>query len=98
MEHGFSKLSKGPDALADSLQSIGVPGPNFMPWYTILVQLLDVFAVILGAFVPLVSLPIAAVLLVAILTVHLPYGFSSIKLLAGTSAGTQFGPPAYETN
>jgi len=31
-------------------------------------------------------------------TVHLPYGFSSIKLNAVTAAGTQFGPPGYEVN
>jgi putative oxidoreductase len=38
----------------------------------------------------------AALMLVAIFTVHLPYGFSSIKLVAVTSAGAQFGPPGYE--
>jgi len=38
----------------------------------------------------------AALLLVAIFTVHLPYGFSSIKLMAVTAAGAQFGPPGYE--
>jgi len=38
----------------------------------------------------------AAVLLVAMFTVHLPYGFSSIKLIAVTAAGPQFGPPGYE--
>jgi putative oxidoreductase len=32
------------------------------------------------------------------LTVHLPYGFSSIKLMAVTDAGAQFGPPGYECN
>jgi hypothetical protein len=37
-----------------------------------------------SAFVALASLPIAAVLLVEILTVHLQYGLSSIKLLAVT--------------
>ena len=52
----------------------------------------------LGAFVTLASLPIAVVLLVAIFTVHLPYGFSSIKLNAVTAAGAQFGPPGYEVN
>ena len=31
-------------------------------------------------------------------TVHLPYGFSSIKLVAVTAAGAQFGPPGYEAN
>ena len=39
----------------------------------------------------------AAVLLVATITVHLPYGFSSIKLQAVTAAGAQFGPPGVET-
>ena len=38
----------------------------------------------------------AAVLLVAMVTVHLPYGFSSIKLLSVTSGRAQFGPPGYE--
>ena len=37
-------------------------------------------------------------LLVAMLTVHLPYGFSSIKLLSVTAAGAQFGPPGHETD
>lgn len=50
-----------------------------------------------GAFVWAVSLPMAVVLVVAMFTVHLPYGFSSIKLVAVTAAGAQFGPPGYET-
>ena len=40
----------------------------------------------------------AAVLLVAMFTVHLPYGFSSIKLMAVTPAGAQFGPPGFEVD
>jgi putative oxidoreductase len=38
----------------------------------------------------------AAVLLVAMITVHLQYGFSSIKLIAVAAAGAKFGPPGYE--
>src|SRR5437773_8426813 len=98
MAHGFVKLSRGPDAFATILQAMGVPGPHFMAWSTILVELLGGFAVILGGFVALLSLPMAAVLLVAMFSVHLPYGFSSIKLLAVTAVGAQFGPPGYETN
>jgi putative oxidoreductase len=98
MEHGFSKLSKGPDAFAAILQAIGVPEPLFMAWSTILIELIGGFAVLLGVFIPLVSLPMAAVLLVAMFTVHLPYGFSSIKLMAVTTNGAQFGPPGYECN
>jgi putative oxidoreductase len=55
-------------------------------------------AVLLGALVPLASIPMAAVLLVAMITVHLPYGFRAIKLQAVTAAGVQFGPPGFETN
>ena len=37
-------------------------------------------------------------LLVAIFTVHLHNGFSSVKLIAVTAAGPQFGPVGYEVN
>jgi putative oxidoreductase len=96
IEHGFVKLSKGPDAFAAILQALAVPAPHFMAWVSILTELLGGLAILLGAFVSLVSLPMAALLLVAIFTVHLPYGFSSIKLMAVTAAGAQFGPPGYE--
>src|SRR5215467_8589479 len=98
MQHGFAKLSRGSDAFATILHALGVPAPHFMAVFTILIELLGGLAVILGAFVTLVSLPMAALLLVAIFTVHLPYGFSSIKLLAVTPAGAQFGPVGYECN
>lgn len=96
MEHGFAKLAKGPDTFAAILHALSVPAPHFMAWATILTELLGGLAVILGAFVALASLPMAALLLVAIFTVHLPYGFSSIKLMAVTAAGAQFGKPGYE--
>jgi putative oxidoreductase len=69
-----------------------------MAWATIVVELVGGLAVLAGAFVPVASIPMAAVLLVAMFTVHLPYGFSSIKLQAVTAAGAQFGQPGYETD
>jgi hypothetical protein len=69
-----------------------------MGWLTILLEIFGGLAVLLGELVPLVNIPTAAVLLVAIFTVHLPYGFSSIKLQAVTAAGAQFGPPGFETD
>src|SRR5258708_35665812 len=85
IEHGFAKLAKGPDAFASILQAIGVPQPNFMVWATVLVEILGGLAVILGAFVTLASLPMAAVLLVAMFTVHLPSGFIAVKIKPGTA-------------
>lgn len=96
MEHGYAKLTKGPEAFAFILHALNVPAPHLMAWLTILTELIGGFAVLLGALVPLASLPMAAVLLVAMFSVHWQYGFSSIKLMAVTPAGAKFGPPGYE--
>ena len=96
IEHGYSKLLNGPETFASILHTLGVPAPHLMAWLTILTELLGGFAVLLGAFVPLVSVPMAVVLLVAMFSVHWQYGFSSIKILAVTPAGAKFGPPGYE--
>jgi len=96
MQHGFAKLSRGPGAFVAILQAMGVPAPQLMAWSTILTELVGGLAVLLGAFVTIVSVPMMAVLLTAMVKVHLPYGFSSIKLLAVTATGAQFGPVGYE--
>ena len=98
MEHGYAKLVHGPTAFVSILQALDVPAAHVMAWVTILIELLGGFAVFVGAFVPLISVPLAGVLVVAMLSVHLPYGFSSIKLIAVTPAGAQFGPPGYEVH
>src|SRR5262249_56440463 len=89
MQHGLAKLARGPDAFPAILQALGVPAPHLLGWLTICVEIVGGLAVLLGALVPLASIPMAAVLLGAMVTVHLPYGFSSIKLLAVTAAGAQ---------
>ena len=96
--HGYAKVMNGPDHFAASLHALGVPASHAMAWMTIAVELLGGVAVLVGAWIPLVSLPLSAILLVAAITVHLPYGFSSIKLREVTAAGPQFGPPGYETD
>jgi putative oxidoreductase len=96
MEHGFAKLGRGVDGFAVILHAIGTPFPLEMAWATVLVEIFGGLAVLLGAFVALASIPMAVVLLVAIFTVHLPYGFSSIKLQAITPQGAHFGQPGYE--
>ena len=53
-------------------------------------------ALLLGAFVAWASIPTAAALLVAMVTVHLPYGFSPVKLLSFSASDDQFGPVGYE--
>ena len=98
MAHGYAKILKGPERFVDILHAIGVPAPELMRWATIIVELVGGLAILIGAFVPLFSVPMAAILFVATFTVHLPNGFSSIKLQAVTAAGAQFGQPGYETD
>jgi putative oxidoreductase len=96
--HGWAKLSRGPEAFTAILHALGVPGPHATAWLTIGVELCGGIAVLAGAFVQVASVPLIVVLLAAMFTVHLPYGFSSIKLIGVTAAGAQFGPPGYETD
>jgi putative oxidoreductase len=96
MQHGFAKLSRGPDVFAGILQHLGVPMPHIAAWLTIGTEILGGFALLLGAFVVWASIPTALVVLVAMVTVHLQYGFSSVKLVSVTDSGAQFGPVGYE--
>jgi putative oxidoreductase len=98
MEHGYAKLARGPHDFAAILHALGMPAATLLSWATVLVELFGGLAVIVGAFIPLASVPMIFVLLVAIFTVHLPNGFSSIKLQSVTAAGAHFGQPGYETD
>jgi putative oxidoreductase len=98
MAHGYAKIARGPAHFIHTLDALGVPWPEIMGWATMVIEVIGGFAVLVGALIPLVSVPLAAILLVAAVTVHLPYGFSSIKLQSVTKDGPQFGKPGYETN
>jgi putative oxidoreductase len=98
MQHGYAKLARGPDDFISVLHAMGVPAPFWMGWAIILVEITGGALVFLGALVPLATIPMAVVLLVAIFTVHLPNGFSSIKLQSFDAAGAHFGQPGYETD
>lgn len=98
MAHGYAKLSKGVDGFANILQTIGVPAPGLTAWATALVEFFGGLAILAGAFVPIVSIPLVIVMLAAMLTVHLPFGFSSVKLIEMTANGPQFGTIGYEVN
>jgi putative oxidoreductase len=98
MEHGLAKAARGLDAFPSLLHALGVPAPYMMGILTIVVEVVGGFLVLIGALVPLASVPMALVLLTATFTVHWQYGFSSIKLQAITPAGAQFGAPGFETD
>jgi putative oxidoreductase len=98
MAHGWAKLSRGPSGFAKLLAQVGAPFPEATAWVSTFVELLGGLAIFVGAFVEVVSVPLIVMMLVAIFTVHLKYGFSSINTIGLTEDGPQFGPPGYEVN
>ena len=66
-----------------------------------LLQILELFgglAILAGAFVAIVSVPLMMSMLIAMFTVHLRYGFSAINTIGLTKDGPVFGPPGYEVS
>lgn len=94
--HGWAKLSRGPESFAMVLHNLDVPLPLFLAWATTITELGGGLLVLCGAFVAAASVPLSIVLLTALFTVHLPYGFFSVKLVEVTANGTKFGPVGYE--
>src|SRR5262245_44223644 len=66
MAHGVAKLARGPEHFAAILHALGVPAPEVAAWANIGVELLGGFAVLIGAFVTLASIPMTILLLTAI--------------------------------
>ena len=96
--HGWAKLSRGPAGFAKLLEQIGAPLPEVTAWVSTLVEILGGLAILAGAFVEVVSIPLIVMMLVAMFTVHLRYGFSAINTIGLTADGPLFGPPGYEVN
>ena len=92
--HGWAKWSRGPAAFGKLLQFLGVPSPDFIAWMVTLLELIGGFALIIGAFVTIISIPLIISMLVAMFTVNVRYGFSAIKTLGLNESGPIFGPPA----
>src|SRR5258705_9080313 len=98
LAHGWAKLSRGPAGFAKLLEQIGAPLPEVTAWVSTFIEILGGLAIIAGAFVAAVSVPLIVMMLVALFTVHLRYGFSAINTIGLTADGPQFGPPGYEVN
>jgi putative oxidoreductase len=96
--HGWAKLSRGPEGFARLLEQIGAPLPMATAWVSTFTEILGGVAILGGAFVAVVSVPLIVMMLVAMFTVHLRYGFSAINTIGLTADGPQFGPPGYEVN
>jgi len=96
--HGLAKWSRGPEKFGLLLQQAGVPFPLHTAWMVTLLEVFGGFAMIIGLLVTLVSVPLVISMAVAIFTVQIRYGFSSVNTIGLTPSGPVFGPPGYEIN
>lgn len=98
MAHGWAKWSRGPEGFGKLLHQIGVPVPGFTARMVTFLELFGGLAILVGAFVAVVSIPLIISMLAALFKVHLRYGFSAINTIGLTPSGPVFGPPGYEVN
>ncbi len=98
MVHGWAKWSRGPAAFAELLKQAHVPLPLANAWLVTLLEIFGGLALLLGAFVTIVSVPLILSMLGAMFTVNIKYGFSAVNTIGLTPDGPQFGPPGYEIN
>jgi len=96
--HGWAKLSRGPAAFAELLKQAHVPLPLANAWLVTLLEIFGGLALLMGAFVAIVSVPLILSMLGAMFTVNIKYGFSAVNTIGLTAEGPKFGPPGYEIN
>ena len=96
--HGLAKLNRGPATFAMLLEHIDAPCPLLTAWMVTCVEILGGLFLISGFFVALVSVPLIISMLVALFTIHIHYGFSSVNTVGLTPSGPVFGPPGFEIN
>ena len=98
MAHGWAKISRGTAGFQKLLTQIGVPFPHINAEITPYVELFGGVAILFGVFVTIAAIPLIVTMLVAMVTIHINYGFSSINTIGLTPDGPVFGPPGYEIN
>jgi putative oxidoreductase len=98
MVHGWAKWNRGPAVFAELLKQAHVPLPLANAWLVTLLEIFGGLALLMGAFVTIVSVPLILSMLGAMFTVNIKYGFSAVNTIGLTPEGPQLGPPGYEIN
>jgi putative oxidoreductase len=98
LAHGLAKFARGPTGFGRLLHYMGVPLPGATAWVVTLLEILGGLAILLGVLVAIASIPLIASMLVAMFSLQLRYGFSSVNTVGLTPTGPVFGPPGYEIN
>jgi putative oxidoreductase len=96
--HGAAKFNRGPEQFARLLALLHVPMQLPMAWMVTSLELLGGIALLAGAFVAIASIPLIGTMVVAMVTIHVHYGFSAVNTIGLSATGPILGPPGYEIN
>ena len=96
--HGYAKISRGTGGFEQLLMQTRVPFPHINAMVVPYLELSGGLALLTGLYVSIVAVPLIITMLVAMFTVQVHYGFSSVNTIGLTPAGPKFGPPGYEIN
>ncbi|MDX1438480.1 MAG: DoxX family protein [Rubricoccaceae bacterium] len=75
MAHGITKFTGGIENTAGFFESLGIPAAGLMAPVVATVETLGGLAILTGAFVPIASILLTVVMLVAMFTFHISNGF-----------------------
>ncbi len=96
IHYGYKKLSSGPDEFAGMLTGLGVAAPTLFAWLVTIAELVGGVLLVLGLLTRLVTLPLIATLVGAVVLVKADLGMPEagidIALLAGLAALLLLGP------
>src|SRR2546425_12771944 len=71
MVHGWAKWSRGPAAFAELLKQVDVPLSLANAWLVTLLEIFGGLALLMGAFVTIISIPLILSMLGAMFTVNI---------------------------
>jgi putative oxidoreductase len=98
LAHGWAKWNRGPAKFGILLERLGLPMPALLAWVGTFTEIVGGVALLVGIAVVLAWIPLAVMMLVAMFTIHIHYGFSAVNTIGLTAAGPVLGPPGYEIN
>lgn len=98
MEHGWAKLSRGTASFEKLLIVLHTPFAHLFSMVVPWIELLGGLTILAGIWVTIAAIPLIGVMLTAIFTVHLKYGFSAVKTIGLNASGPILGPPGFEVD
>jgi putative oxidoreductase len=97
--HGLPKLgAAGHASFAGMLRQLGIPLPELAAWAIGLLEVLGGIALLVGFLTALAAALLAIEMIVAMLEVHLPYGFGFLHITGMTPQGPVLSMPGIEVN